>query len=449
MPPRGATAWRNLPRGATAVLLYAAGWYCVSISVTFTNKYLLSDRHFDLPFTLATVTNSFVSLFAWLATRRPRWRPDPLPWSTIVTTVVPIGSLTALDIGCSNWALVHLSIAFHTIVRGTIPAFVLCFSIVLGLTPPSWYVGCSVLVVCVGVGLAAYGELACDAFGLTMAILSCVFSGLRWALTQVLVQSGGDGGSSMGTQLATCSKAGGSTGMGGGEGSSCDRGDGGSEVGADGGGGSDAATRAFGGHHRSPLASIYYTAPACAACSAAGALLLERRALLLEPSVDLAFVREELLWFNVLLASLVFTLLFCEFGLVRLTSSLALSLLGVVKELITICLAAGARGDVITPTNLSGFFLCATGGVAFALLRARAAVGADASGADGGGGRAGRPCLAASAQHTSTLSRAAGPPPERTSPRALGLQEAKESDACLAMLSDDDGERSGLLGRRL
>ena len=57
----------------------------------------------------------------------------------------------------------------------------------------------------------------------------------------------------------------------------------------------------------------------------------------------------------------VFVLLTCEFGLVRLTSSLTLSLLGVAKELITILVAGAARGDIVTPTNLSGFLLCAAG----------------------------------------------------------------------------------------
>ena len=42
--------------------------------------------------------------------------------------------------------------------------------------------------------------------------------------------------------------------------------------------------------------------------------------------------------------ALVFVLLFCEFGLVRLTSSLSLAVFGVMKELLTIVLAATQRG---------------------------------------------------------------------------------------------------------
>ena len=70
----------------------------------------------------------------------------------------------------------------------------------------------------------------------------------------------------------------------------------------------------------------------------------------------------------------VFVLLFCEFGLVRLTSSLSLSVFGVVKELLTILVAAAARGDIITPTNLAGFFICAGGMLAYHSSKAGAAV---------------------------------------------------------------------------
>jgi len=51
-----------------------------------------------------------------LITRSAALRPEPLPWKTLRTVVAPIGILTAMDIGCANWALVHLSVAFHTIV---------------------------------------------------------------------------------------------------------------------------------------------------------------------------------------------------------------------------------------------------------------------------------------------------------------------------------------------
>ncbi|KAL3917089.1 MAG: hypothetical protein SGPRY_006545 [Prymnesium sp.] len=49
-----------------------------------------------------------------------------------------------------------------------------------------------------------------------------------------------------------------------------------------------------------------------------------------------------------LVAVLVFALLFFEFGLVQLTSSLSLSVFGIFKELVTILLAAATLGDVLS-----------------------------------------------------------------------------------------------------
>ena len=69
-------------------------------------------------------------------------------------------------------------------------------------------------------------------------------------------------------------------------------------------------------------------------------------------------LRSELSFYVGAVGLLVFILLFCEFGLVRLSSSLTLAVFGVLKELLTIIIAAAARGDPLTPTNLSGFTLC-------------------------------------------------------------------------------------------
>ena len=312
----------SIPKAA-----YVAGWYACSCTIIFINKFMLTDRDFKFPFTLAAMTNTVVFLTSWLLTRHPALRPKPIPFHTRVYVVGPIALLTALDIGTANWALVHLSVALHTIVRGTVPAFVLLFSLLFGLSELSWRIGGSILTVCVGIGLAAYGDIDCDAMGLTLALCSCVFSGLRWAMTQILVKAPPD---SEPQGLAD-----------------------------------DLTDR-----QRPPIASIYHVTPACALISAAAAWLLERRelrALLASDGKAIAFVQSELLPFNAVIGVLVFVLLFCEFGLVQLTSSLTLSVLGVAKELITILIASSMRGDAITPTNLMGFLLCATGILSYRL----------------------------------------------------------------------------------
>jgi hypothetical protein len=114
--------------------------------------------------------------------------------------------------------------------------------------------------------------------------------------------------------------------------------------------------------------------------------VLESHALLESGDKVLAFARGELLVYNACIGALVFGLLFCEFGLVRLTSSLSLSVLGVAKELVTIVAAAYTRGDSITPTNLSGFLLCAAGILAYQTSTRTADKAHGLADGDGGGG---------------------------------------------------------------
>lgn len=80
--------------------------------------------------------------------------------------------------------------------------------------------------------------------------------------------------------------------------------------------------------HSSPLASIFYISPACAAGSLLGALLFERAALASPAFCSLSTFGSALLLPVCAVACGVFTLLMCEYALVSLTSSLSLSVLG-------------------------------------------------------------------------------------------------------------------------
>ena len=107
--------------------------YTASMSITFLNKWLLAGERFGFPFLLNTMNNLVVCLIAWVITRVPRLRPPTIAPRLLLTVVVPIGLLTALDIGFSNLALMRLPVSLHTILRGTTPAFVLLFAIAFGL----------------------------------------------------------------------------------------------------------------------------------------------------------------------------------------------------------------------------------------------------------------------------------------------------------------------------
>ena len=82
----------------------------------------------------------------------------------------------------------------------------------------------------------------------------------------------------------------------------------------------------------------------------------------------------QLLAFLLVVAVLVFVLLLAEFAIVNLTSSLTLSILGILKELVTILLAAATRGDMLNAVNLSGFAICSFGVLLYHFIKQRRAM---------------------------------------------------------------------------
>ena len=139
---------------------------------------------------------AIVAAVAWAVTRHPRLRQPALSPHTFLRVVLPIGVCTALDIGFSNWSLVFISVAFHTILKGSIPLFVLLCGWVLGLEPCRLLTFTSILLVCAGIGLACSAEVTFSVAGFALGVGSCLMAGMRWALTQLLIKGkgGGQGG---------------------------------------------------------------------------------------------------------------------------------------------------------------------------------------------------------------------------------------------------------------
>ena len=158
----------------------------------FTNKYQPAAR-LPLP-TLTFCNNAIVSLIALLLTRAPRLRPAPLRRG-VAARRAAVGLCTALDIGFSNWSLRHISVAFHTMIEATIPG---CLPL-RPAAPPRAAVAAARDGGGAGVRRHRAGERRAVAAprprqrllsGLALGLVSGAFAGLRWALSQLLVQGG-------------------------------------------------------------------------------------------------------------------------------------------------------------------------------------------------------------------------------------------------------------------
>lgn len=173
----------------------------------------------------------------------------------------------------------------------------------------------SLVIIALGIALAAIGEGHTFLLsGFILQLLATALGGLRWAMTHVLLKGGRD-------------------------------------------------------HRMPPLTATLYTSPTTAACVLPFALAFEGK----QVAGRMAGLVDNEIWIILgtmtLVGTLVFILLISEYWLVNRTSSLALSVAGVFKELLTIGGGIVYFGDQMSLLNSIGFFICQIGIGVYAWLR--------------------------------------------------------------------------------
>jgi solute carrier family 35 protein C2 len=101
---------------------------------------------------------------------------------------VPCGLAAAFEICCANASLVFISLSFYTMVKSSTPIWVLLFALLFGLEKPRILVISIIIVMVIGVVLTVEGETKFDMTGFLLVLTAAVMSGLRWSLTQLLLQ---------------------------------------------------------------------------------------------------------------------------------------------------------------------------------------------------------------------------------------------------------------------
>ncbi|KAM8754455.1 solute carrier family 35 member C2-like isoform 1-T2 [Acanthopagrus schlegelii] len=289
------------------VLLY----YVFSIGITFYNKWLMKGFHYPLFMTLVHLTANFC-LSALTRRAMQCWTGKPrviLSWKDYLYKVAPTALATALDIGLSNWSFLFITISLYTMTKSTAVLFILFFSLVFKLEEPNPFLILVVLLISCGLFMFTFESTQFNLEGFIMVLLASFIGGIRWTLTQVLMQK--------------------------------------AELGL-----------------QNPVDAIYHLQPLM--FLGLFPLFLYNEGLSLSTSDKLFRVTElsPLLYSLLTLSiggSLAFGLGFSEFLLVSRTSSLTLSISGIFKEVCTLLLAASLMGDKISALNWLGFAVCVCG----------------------------------------------------------------------------------------
>lgn len=114
---------------------YCENRYCISVSFTMFNKWVLSDYRGGFHFSTIYTT---IHMFIQLALSRLWYRfcydevIEPVSWPIILKTVMPIGVATAVDIMLSNMALMYVTLTLYTIIKSSVLIWTFFWGVMLG-----------------------------------------------------------------------------------------------------------------------------------------------------------------------------------------------------------------------------------------------------------------------------------------------------------------------------
>lgn len=141
-------------RHALHVTFWVVAWYTLSISMTIYNKWLFSL--YGLAYPLLITTTHF-ALKSGLA--RAALTACALPRPTLSCTtasgraIMLTAAATAADVALSNQAFLFISVTTYTIIKSSVPVWILIFSVCLGLRKLELRLALVLLLIIGGIGV--------------------------------------------------------------------------------------------------------------------------------------------------------------------------------------------------------------------------------------------------------------------------------------------------------
>uniref|UniRef100_A0A0P4WK87 Sugar phosphate transporter domain-containing protein n=1 Tax=Scylla olivacea TaxID=85551 RepID=A0A0P4WK87_SCYOL len=165
-------------------------YYACSIGLTFYQKRLFRDFKFPLTVVIVHLFMKFVlaglcRATYTLVTGIPRVM---LSWDVYWRKVLPPGAAAGLDIGLSQWSLEFITVALYTMSKSTALLFILAFAIIFKLEEMRCTVVVLVVLIAGGLFLFTYKYTQFNLFGFILVITASLLSGLRWTLSQLVMQ---------------------------------------------------------------------------------------------------------------------------------------------------------------------------------------------------------------------------------------------------------------------
>ncbi|KAJ0971471.1 hypothetical protein J5N97_019430 [Dioscorea zingiberensis] len=175
------------------IIFFILTWYTFSTCLTLYNKILLGHHmgNFPAPLLMNTIHFALQAALSNVIIRFQSKKSENstlMSWRDYFVVVVPTALATALDINLSNASLVSISVTFATMCKSAAPIFLLLFAFAFRLESPSFKLFGIILVISSGVLLSVSKDTEFELWGFVLVMLAAVMSGFRWCMTQILLQ---------------------------------------------------------------------------------------------------------------------------------------------------------------------------------------------------------------------------------------------------------------------
>ncbi|RDW68345.1 DUF250 membrane protein-like protein [Coleophoma crateriformis] len=297
------------PKAALPPAVYVIVWITLSSSVILFNKWILSTLGFHYPVLLTSWHLGFATFMTQVLARTTTLldgrKTVKMTGRVYLRAIVPIGLFFSLSLICGNLTYLYLSVSFIQMLKATTPVAVLLASWALGESKPNLKVLFNVSAIVVGVVLASFGEIDFVLIGFIYQVGGIAFEAVRLVLVGKLLSSAE--------------------------------------------------------YKMDPLVSLYYFAPICAIMNFVVALFWEI------PLVTMPQIYAVGLWTFLANAMVAFLLNVSVVFLIGKTSSLVLTLCGVLKDILLVAASMMIWGTVVSGLQFFGYSIALAGLVYYKL----------------------------------------------------------------------------------
>ncbi|KAF9152838.1 Triose-phosphate Transporter [Linnemannia schmuckeri] len=319
---------KRIAQNVASNFSYILAWYFFSTALSIYNKNLMGkdNWNFNLPLFVSSIhaglhfviTACLMHFWPDIFDATRSGKGGRITIHSYVTQVVPCAVAAALEICMANASLMYITLSFYTMIKSSTPIWVLMFAFIFRLEKPRLSLILIIGVIVVGVVLTVAGETQFDMTGFVLVLLAAVMSGLRWSLTQMLLQK--------------------------------------DQLGMD-----------------NPVATLYYISPIMFILMSILSLVIEDPFVQFSSSAFFQDFRTGAL--TLVMAGgggfLAFAMTVAEFKLIKNTGTVTLSVAGISKEIVVISLSMLIFGDRLTFVNLLGLLVSIGGIMAYNYVKIR------------------------------------------------------------------------------